>query len=322
MKNECHTKPADNLTECAITLTEPEIVLDISTPPHMGWILFNAFRLGLFRPNSLKSGTRIEKKTIRQRHLQPDLQNIYEYCRVCGFSQDSNGRIPISYFQCLFTGLLGKFITDKSFPLNPLGLIHTFQSFDLKRTVFSNEALDISCTLSGMTRTEKGIESQFTLKAVVNEQVVWEGVSIFLTKTRVKKKPIKKRKDPVILEKKESFFVPSGTGRKYAAVSKDYNPHHLYTVFARLFGFKRAIVHGMWSLGRVMAGLDDAVDSHAPARVSAFFKLPVSMPATLTLGAALTEPQETGQLQADFQLLDEQDGRPHLTGNFLKMDPH
>ncbi len=322
MKNEFHTRPADSTDECSFILTEPASVLDITAPPHMGWILLKAFRLGLFRPNSLKGSTRIEKKTIRLKHLQPDLQNISAYCRVCGFSQDSKGRIPISYFQCLFTGLLGKFFTGKSFPLNPLGLIHTFQSFDLKRTVFSHEILDISCTLSDMTLTEKGIESRFILKAMVDEQVVWEGVSIFLTKAKVKKKPLKKRKDPVIIERKETFFVPSGTGRKYAAVSGDYNPHHLYTVFAKLFGFKRAIVHGMWSLGRVMAGLDDAVDSHAPARMNAFFKLPVFMPATLALGADFTRQQETGQLQADFQLLDEQDGRPHLIGNFLKMDQH
>ncbi len=320
MKNGFHTKASDEKADWRFSPAGPEIVLDISAPPHMGWIFLKAFLAGLFRPGTLGNDPQIQKKTIQLKNIQPDLRNISDYCRVCGFSPDAEGRIPISYFQTLFTGMLGKFVTDKTFPLNPLGLIHTFQSFELKRTVFSHETLDISCTLSGMTRTEKGIESQFTLKAKVNEQIVWKGVSIFLTKARIKKKPIKRRKDPVLLEKKETFFVPAGTGRRYAAVSRDYNPHHLYTVFAKLFGFKRAIVHGMWSLGRVLAGLDDTCDSHAPARVNAFFKLPVFMPATLVLGTAFTRQQETGQLQAGFQLLDEEDKRPHLIGEFIKMD--
>ena len=44
-------------------------------------------------------------------------------------------------------------------------------------------------------------------------------------------------------------------GRAYAALTGDYNPIHVSHLGARLFGFKRAITHGMW----VQAALEDAL---------------------------------------------------------------
>ena len=49
--------------------------------------------------------------------------------------------------------------------------------------------------------------------------------------------------------------VPGDIGRRYAGVSGDPNPIHMYAVTARLFGFKSAIAHGMWSYARVLAAL-------------------------------------------------------------------
>ena len=78
--------------------------------------------------------------------------------------------------------------------------------------------------------------------------------------------------------------VPAGTGRRYARVSGDYNPHHLSNVTARITGFKQAMVHGMWSLARTLACLEEITPLAPPFSVDAAFKLPVFMPATLRLG--------------------------------------
>ena len=115
-------------------------------------------------------------------------------------------------------------------------------------------------------------------------------------------------------EIKERFNAPANTGRRYAGVSGDYNPHHLYTGLARLFGFKQVMAHGMWSLARAVAGLSDMSAPCRPAQVSAFFKLPVFLPAALTLGAAPGLKKENSQPFFDFELRDANDGRPHLKG--------
>ncbi|MFJ4783398.1 MaoC family dehydratase [Streptomyces sp. NPDC088794] len=70
-------------------------------------------------------------------------------------------------------------------------------------------------------------------------------------------------------------------GRRYGAVSGDRNPIHLHPLTARLFGFPRAIAHGMWTVARCLAahGTPDAV------RVRAEFRAPVLLPGTVTYAA-------------------------------------
>ena len=41
--------------------------------------------------------------------------------------------------------------------------------------------------------------------------------------------------------------LPGDLGRKYAAVSGDHNPIHLYPLTAKALGFPRQIAHGMWT---------------------------------------------------------------------------
>jgi len=51
------------------------------------------------------------------------------------------------------------------------------------------------------------------------------------------------------------WHVPEGMRRCYARLSGDYNPIHVSTFLARLFGFSRAIVHGMWAAASCAARL-------------------------------------------------------------------
>ena len=46
-------------------------------------------------------------------------------------------------------------------------------------------------------------------------------------------------------------------GRRYAAVSGDRNPIHLYPLTAKALGFPRQIAHGMWSKARCVAALEN-----------------------------------------------------------------
>ncbi|GGS54674.1 MaoC/PaaZ C-terminal domain-containing protein [Streptomyces griseoviridis] len=88
-------------------------------------------------------------------------------------------------------------------------------------------------------------------------------------------------------------------GRRYGAASGDRNPIHLHPLTARLFGFPRAIAHGMWTVARCLAehGTPEAVT------VRAEFRAPVLLPGTVTYGA------EGGRFE-----LRGPDGRLHLSG--------
>lgn len=300
-----------------IALSVPETVVEIKKHPSMGFIFLKALLISPFRSKTIKDDAIVNKTRIILNNYIPDKKLIADYRTVCGFSKDTPDIIPISYLQTLFIGLLGKFITASFFPINPLGLIQTFQSFEQKRAVTTDEILDLSCTLESIKKTKEGIETGFTLEITSKNKIVWQGISTFFTRTTIKKKKRSKKTDDIILTQKETFSVPSGTGRKYAAVSGDYNPHHLYTLLAKLFGFKKTIAHGMWSLARVTASLDKEFSIHDAAHIEASFKLPIFMPATIVLGYECQNNSKKNPVNIIFELRDKQKGLPHLKGKLL-----
>jgi acyl dehydratase len=302
-----------------IALAIPETIVEIKTHPAMGFVFLKAFLLSPFRPNTIADDAVVNKTRIILNGYVPDKDLISKYRQVCDFSKGKPDIIPISYLQTLFIGLLGKFITSSFFPINPLGLIHIFQSFDQKRPVKTNEILDLACALDSIKKTQKGIETGFILEIRSSGKIVWQGNSIFFTRSPGKKKKKTKTKDEIFLEKKESILVPAGMGRRYAQVSGDYNPYHLYTFLAKLFGFKSSIIHGMWSLARVIASLDKKFNiQQGASSIEAAFKLPIFMPATTTLGYACQNDTTTQTTIVEFELRDKQKGLPHLKGSLLK----
>jgi acyl dehydratase len=318
-------------TPVQFELTGPEILVKLKKNPIVATLFLNLFFLSMIRPSTLDDDTCISKVRIVRNNLKPDAKKILRYKNVCGFANSNNiepnTTIPATYLQTLFIGLLGKFITTPHFPINPMGLIQVGQSFEQTRAVTTDEILNLSCQLHGITKTKKGIHTQFLLTVISSKEIVWKGISTFFT--RSKTKPPKKKRDEnteeKFLEIKESIFVARNTGLKYAMVSGDYNPHHLYGLTARMIGFKQPIAHGMWSLARVMASMEKEFGTRYPIKADASFKLPIFMPAVITLGhepaeailgenpSLEIEPNET---RINFELRDTKKGLPHLKGQF------
>jgi acyl dehydratase len=47
----------------------------------------------------------------------------------------------------------------------------------------------------------------------------------------------------------DKLRLPAGLSRQYARVSGDYNPIHLSSLSAKVFGFRSVVAHGMSVLG-------------------------------------------------------------------------
>ncbi len=95
-------------------------------------------------------------------------------------------------------------------------------------------------------------------------------------------------------------------GRRYAAVSGDRNPIHLYPLTARVLGFKRQIAHGMWSAARCVAALENRLPDAVTVEVA--FKKPIFLPGSVTFGARHVDSGYA------FGLSDPKSGAPHLQG--------
>ena len=101
--------------------------------------------------------------------------------------------------------------------------------------------------------------------------------------------------------------MPTDLGRRYGAIAGDKNPIHLWPITAKLFGFKRHIIHGMWLLARAVAELDTDV-SDGRVQVDVAFKRPVFLPGKATFSAG---PHDGG---IAFRLDNTEKGKTHLFG--------
>jgi acyl dehydratase len=93
-------------------------------------------------------------------------------------------------------------------------------------------------------------------------------------------------------------------------VSGDHNPIHLYPLTAKALGFKRQIAHGMWSLARCVAAIENRLPD--AATVDAAFKKPIFLPGSVAFGVARHDGGQDEGLA--FALTSPKSGAPHLIG--------
>jgi acyl dehydratase len=155
--------------------------------------------------------------------------------------------------------------------------------------------------------------------ATVEGREVWQSVLTALSRTPTPKSksktPKEKRAEAEVLPAPDRSLllrVPEDIGRRYARVAGDWNPIHQHAISAKLFGFPRAIAHGMWSLARCVAEVQDDVPA-GPLVCEVTFKRPVLLPSKV---AILAWRQDGG---VTFQLVAAAGSTVHLTGSLGKL---
>jgi len=126
----------------------------------------------------------------------------------------------------------------------------------------------------------------------VGRDTIWEGVTTAIVKQpkqnddgdNKQKRDEPKPGAPEDLDRSVTWKLPADQGRQYAGVSGDYNPIHLFAPTAKLFGFKRQIVHGMWTIARVLGELDGDVPG-PPMELECEFKKPIYLPSEVVFSS-------------------------------------
>jgi acyl dehydratase len=207
-----------------------------------------------------------------------DLGHLAKYARVCGFGlRDS---LPPTYPHILAFPLHMKLMTDGAFPFGVIGLVHVSNRITQHRPVSSSETLDLRVRATE-GQHPKGRLVLMTTEARVDDELVWDSESGFLRRGNgVGSTHPTKGSGPHIphdLPIEAQWKVPGDIGRRYADVSGDRNPIHMHDVTAKLFGFKRAIAHGMWTKARALAALDGRLERSFTVDVA--FAKPLFIPA-------------------------------------------
>lgn len=232
--------------------------------------------------------------------------HVRRYAAVCGFPDKDS--VPLPYPHMLAFPLHMAAMTSPRFPYPAVGSVHVENVITGHRPIRVGEALDVSVRVSSPRPHAKGAVVDFLTEVRAGGETVWESTSTYLRRGV----SVEGGEAPRGLELDRTppgtveWRLPGDLGRRYAAVSGDNNPIHLYPVTAKALGFPRQIAHGMWSLARCVAALENRLPDAVTVEVA--FKKPIQLPATVGFGH---QPTDDGQA---FALTRPKDGAPHLVG--------
>ncbi len=206
--------------------------------------------------------------------------HLKSYEEICDFNQKEF--VPTTYIQMMANPIMVAMITHQTFPFKALGLIHTQHKIVQHRPVRRYEPIDVTCFLNGFKEHEDHIEFEVLTHASIDQKVVWQSVGTYISrnpKTSLKRTQSNKKQvvADTVWQQKE-WELDYYLGQRYARISGDYNPIHLHKRTARMFGFRRHIIHGMWTLAHCAAQFHGAFDKF---KLEAKFIAPIFLPSKL-----------------------------------------
>lgn len=273
-------------------------MVELSSPPSLKVLYPKAVLTGFRR-----KGNELPSTVYSLTGVTVDPAHLAAYNRVCGFRLTDD--LPATYPHVLTFPLQIKLMADNDFPFPLIGSVHVANRITQTRPLRATEKLDLRVHLENLRDHPRGRQFDVVGEATVDGEVVWTDVSTYLRRGgRKGDRERSERTEPPAPT--AIWHVPDDIGRRYGDVSGDRNPIHLYKLTAKMFGFPRAIAHGMWTKARCLSAFEGRLP---PAyTVDVAFKLPVLLPATAGFAA---HENDNGW---EFSLADARSGKPHLVG--------
>jgi hypothetical protein len=254
----------------------------------------DSFSLGQVLPNLANS----------VKNLRIDKAHLAAYQALMGFNRTS--KLPATYLSMLGFPTALEIMTDAEFPMKAMGQVHLNNEITVYKDIELDANLDLFTAMTGSRVTSRGVEWTLDMHVNVDNELVWSSSSTMLYRC----KTTEPRKPAASIGKQgiaQMWSVDSGLGRRYAQISGDYNPIHLTSMSAKLFGFKNAIAHGMWSKARCIAALQDQLPE-AGYRVQANFHRPLFLPSDVLFY------QDRQKDHLRFSLFNKSGQQAHLDG--------
>ncbi|MGI5503962.1 MaoC family dehydratase [Lentzea sp. CA-135723] len=206
--------------------------------------------------------------------LDVSLKHLAAYNAVCGFGL--RDALPLTYPHVLGFPLQMKLMSGAGFPFPLPGLVHVANRITQSRPLTLDEPLEITVSARDLRPHPQGTQ----VDVVTSVSGVWEGVSTYLRRSGGSGGSGGELERPA---GSAVWKVPADIGRRYGAVSGDRNPIHLHPLGAKVFGFPRAIAHGMWTKARCLAALEGRLPEAVTVDVR--FKKPLFIPGRVEFSA-------------------------------------
>ncbi|MCM8540798.1 MAG: hypothetical protein NE328_11035 [Lentisphaeraceae bacterium] len=234
--------------------------IDFNTPPPVGQ---SYRRLVFSRKKGVPVNGVLPDLCLTLKNCTADENLLKKYNSLCNFK--SSDFLPITFPYVLAGPLHLALMANKDFPLKGAGLLHLRNRIKYFEKIKLSDSFDIVVKTADSRFRPQGYEFDIITTVEKGGQILWECKSTFLSRGKfAKENPASE--DENIFVKMEindpllSFHVPGNAGRAYAKVCKDYNPIHIATPLAWLFGFKKSIAHGMWVSARALGELESIED--------------------------------------------------------------
>ncbi|MFE6287920.1 MaoC family dehydratase [Streptomyces sp. NPDC057877] len=279
----------------------------LTSPPALAPLLARGALLSPFKRPRADAGYPRTRLTLPG--LSVDLARLAAYERVCGYPAPGDNALPLTFPHVLGFPLAMSLMSGRDFPLPLLGLVHTSVAISRYAALPATDSYDLSVHVDGLTAHRRGTEATVVTRMERDGDVVWESSSTYLARHHRTDDKHPTDSDPLPplpvlpgLPVLDEWRLGGDIGRRYGAVSGDRNPIHLHPLTARLFGFPRAIAHGMWTVARCLAATPGSAEA---VRARAEFRAPVLLPGVVRYAA---------DGEGRFALLGRTGDRVHLTG--------
>ena len=188
--------------------------------------------------------------------ISPDPFMLEKFLKLC--NSEPLDSLPVTFPYVMAGPLHLYLLSHPKFPVKAAGLLHLRNRIEYLAKIPAYQTIDLTVKTSECRYRPQGFEFEIITSAKINGKEHWVCKSTFLKKGNFSKEdPASEDEELFIKLEKESdgksFKVPGNAGRQYAGLCKDYNPIHIFTPLAWLFGFKKSIAQGMWIAARSLS---------------------------------------------------------------------
>ncbi|HKP76897.1 MAG TPA: MaoC/PaaZ C-terminal domain-containing protein [Longimicrobiaceae bacterium] len=186
-------------------------------------------------------------------------------------------------------------------PLPAGGVLHVESELVNLRPIDAADHVRCRVELERAERVSRGIRLTLTARNWTGAgQLCTQSTAVFLARTRggnpdaerhlprptARDEGDPRGEPPERWDEVTRWRIPAGAGRRYAAVSGDWNPIHLFRWTARPFGFRHPILHGFCTEAMVAHALIQHRLRGVPSalrRLRIAFKAPLPLPGSVRL---------------------------------------
>lgn len=293
--------------------------------------LASLYTTAAFKRNSQNLSS-LPRCSLRIDDFKLDAKQVKRYQKQFNF--DMRHGLPAPFIYLATQSMQLYLLTRHRFPLSPAGLVHLGIEFKQSCSLPLDWKGVVEMSITNQQHTKKGLifDIETRLLSAVHHfdnkadrdssNNPSNNVDLIMT-NRYLAKAIKvqsqfdipnmvNRAEPgrALPLRQRNISVENGSGRRYARLSGDYNPIHLYRWSSRLFGFKQPIIHGLFLVSEAYAELEKLVAGFVPE--SAFqFKSPLYLPGSASMSIDKTD-------DASYSVIISTPSKLHLLGHVIR----